>query len=280
MKTVLITGASSGFGLDMVNLFLDDGWKVLATVRDVEKRQVELKDKIDLENKKLKLLELDVSKGDDISRIVSEVKELDVLVNNAGFGVYGALEDVTEEQIRYQMEVNFFGPVLLTKGLLPVLRKGQSKVINISSLMGRYACPLSSVYSASKYALEGLTEGLMYELKSHGVEVATIAPGGFRTKFTSSIVWGKNSFNSDSAYKEQTDGFKGLMEGFASRPDDKAPDSMLVAKKALSLANKSSMPRRVMVGKDAKFISLLQDLLPSPLYRKLMFTSNKKIFGS
>ena len=278
MKTVVITGASSGFGLDMAKLFLSDGWNVVATVRDIERRKIELKDQLELDNSRLKLLELDVADSESLQSFVDQVDKLDVLINNAGFGTYGALEDISMDQIRYQMEVNFFGPVALIKGLLPMLRESKGKIINISSLMGRYACPLSSIYSASKYALEGLSEGLMYELDSFGVDVATIQPGGHRTSFVSSVAWGKDSFSSNSAYKTQTNGFKGMMEKLSQR--DNPPQSITVAKKALSLANMSHMPRSVVVGSDAKLVASLQSLLPSKLYQKLMFVSNKKIFGA
>ena len=278
MKTVVITGVSSGFGLEMANLFLANNWKVVGTVRDLERRKVELKDKLDLENPSMSLLELDVSKQESLDAFVSKIDNIDVLINNAGFGTYGALEDVTMEQIRYQMEVNFFGPTYLTKALLPKLRDRKGKIINISSLMGFYACPLSSIYSASKFALEGLSEGLMYELKSHGVDVATIQPGGHRTQFVSSISWGENSFNAGSPYQDQTNGFKNMMEKLSKR--ENPPQGIDVAKKALKLAQKDKMPRSVLVGSDAKLVSCLQSLLPAKLYESLMTVSNKKIFGS
>lgn len=276
MKTVIVTGASSGFGLDMVKLFLDGGWKVIATMRKLDQRKVELKGQLDLDHKNLILAELDVAINDSLDSFIESVDAVDVLINNAGFGTYGALEDVSEEQIRYQMEVNYFGPVKLIKGLLPKLRSSKGKIINISSLMGRYACPLSSVYSSSKYALEGLSEGLMYELKPFGIDVATIQPGGHRTNFVKSVAWGENSFSKDSPYRQQTDGFKGMMDKLSARTN--APKSETVAQKAYNLATTGQMPRKVVVGKDAKFVALLQGILPSGAYRKLMFASNKKIF--
>ena len=144
--------------------------------------------------------------------------------------------------------------------------------------MGRYACPLSSVYSSSKYALEGLSEGLMYELKSHGVDVVTVQPGGHRTNFTSSIIWGAHSLSESSPYKTQTDGFIRMMKKLSSRK--KAPKSESVAQVAFKLANASNLPRNVVVGTDAKFVAFLQSFLPQVLYRKIMFVSNKKIFGA
>jgi NAD(P)-dependent dehydrogenase (short-subunit alcohol dehydrogenase family) len=283
MKTVLITGASSGFGLKMVQDFLGAGWRVLATVRNVEKRTETFKEELGLYPDRLRLLELDVTKESEIKNIVNyldknENNKLDVLVNNAGFGAYGSLEDISMEQIRYQMEVNFFGPTSLIKNLLPALRKSRGKVINISSLMGRYSCPLASVYSSSKYALEGLTEGLMYELDSFGVGVCSVQPGGHRTNFVSSVNWGDDSFNDQSPYIKMSKGFKAMMDKLTARKNAPGPDG--VSKTVLKLSNSTKMPRSVLVGMDAKFVGAMQVILPRCIYRFIMNTANKKIFGS
>jgi len=283
MKTALVTGTSSGFGLKIVQDYLASGYKVIATVRNVEARQKLFSDELESFPGKLLLLELDVTKADEIASVAKYIEQqennqLDVLVNNAGFGSYGALEDTSMEQIRYQMEVNFFGPTALIKALLPALRNSKSKIINISSLMGRYSCPLASVYSASKYALEGLTEGLMYELKSFGISVASVQPGGHRTEFVSSVQWGEQSFNNSSPYIKMTNGFKAMMDKLTSRKN--APGADEVSKVVLELSQASSMPRIVLVGSDAKFVAILQKILPVFVYRIIMFAANKKIFGN
>ena len=113
MKTVIVTGASSGFGLDMVKLFLKDGWNVIATLRKLEQRRDQLSKELNLDDPHLKLFELDVSQKNELDSFIKNVATVDVLINNAGFGTYGALEDISEEQLRYQMEVNFFAPALL-----------------------------------------------------------------------------------------------------------------------------------------------------------------------
>lgn len=282
-KTVLVTGASSGFGHQMVQDYLAAGWRVVASVRNVEKRTELFLNELNDYPGKLSLIELDVTKESEIQNTVNYVatelnNHLDVLVNNAGFGTYGALEDITVEQLRYQMEVNFFGPALLIKGLLPSLRNSTGKVINISSLMGRYSCPLASVYSASKYALEGLSEGLMYELNSFGVKVCTVQPGGHRTNFVSSVNWGRDSFNEKSPYIGKSNAFKAMMDKLTARKN--APGASGVSKTVLNLSESSSMPRNVLVGLDAKFVGFLQVILPQCIYRFLMNSANKKIFGA
>ena len=144
--------------------------------------------------------------------------------------------------------------------------------------MGRYSCPLASVYSASKYALEGLSEGLMYELKSFGVDVCTIQPGGHRTNFVKSVIWGDRSFGSNSVYQGKSNGFKAMMEKLSQRK--KAPGADKVAMTALKIANSNSTPRNILVGGDANFVGFLQSILPQNIYRAVMFMANKKIFGS
>lgn len=286
MKTVLITGTTSGFGFKMAQDFLGMGWHVFATLRDMETKKRHLKELMDLFPDRLTLLELDITKTEDIQNTkkyienyLSENKEnkLDMLINNAGFAVYGALEDTSMEQIRYQMDVNFFGPTELIKNLLPSIRKSKTKIVNISSIMGIYSCPLASVYSASKYALEGLSEGLVYELSSFGISVCTVRPGGHRTDFFKSINWGELSFSDTSEYTQMSSGFKNMMDKLSARK--KAPGADRVSNVVLDLAKMKSMPRSVLVGVDAKFLRCLQIILPASVYKLVLVMANKVIFG-
>lgn len=281
MKTILITGSSSGFGLEMVQDLINEGHFVIATLRDSENR-LEIFEKI-TDKSKLKILTLDVCSKEDIGSAVSYVNtehdgKLDVLINNAGYGLYGALEDVSEEQVRHQMEVNFFGPALLTQELLPSLRKTKGKVINISSVMGRFSLPLGSVYSASKFALEGLSEGLYYELKPFGVQVCAVQPGAHRTGFVKAMIWGDKSNNDDSPYINQTKGLLRNVEEMTSRPA--ATGSENVSKIVSKLIRKRRMPRRVLAGKDAVATGIAQKFLPEALYHEILHRSYEKVFGS
>ncbi len=280
MKTVLITGANSGFGLEMVKDFLAQGNTVIATLRKLEERK-ELFSNMP-NNKNLHLLEVDVTIEEDRQKLKNEIEvkfnsKLDILINNAGYGSFGSLEDTSEQQIRYQMEVNYFAPALLIKALLPFMRDNRAKIINISSIMGRYSTPLASVYSSSKYALEGLSEGLRYELSQFGVQVCTITPGGHRTNFINSITWGENSLNSNSPYRNITQGLQNMMTKLQSRT--KAPGPKNISQVALKLANQNSIPRTVSVGADAKTVDLIQKILPRKVYDALMSFGFKKVFG-
>jgi NAD(P)-dependent dehydrogenase (short-subunit alcohol dehydrogenase family) len=280
VKTILITGCSSGFGLQMVEDLLIEGHRVVATLRNASERMEIFGDFSRKYGDRLIIKSLDVISKEEREEvklfIQSELNgELDALINNAGVGYFGALEDFSEEQIRSQMELNFFAPVFLTRDHLPFLRKSKGSVINVSSIMGQYSTPLGSLYSASKYALEGVTEGLSYELESFGVSSTTIAPGGHRTGFLDSVVWAKDSQSSHSVYSSLTGSFLSLMKKLGSR--EKAPDSRAVSRAVVKLIRKKSngkkLAREVIVGKDAWFVVILQNLLPKAFYQGLMSMS-------
>lgn len=253
-KTVLITGSSSGFGRRLVTTFLSEGWTVLATLRDAEQRAPAFEEETAISSGRLKLLSLDVTQEEDraaVGRFITEKAggELNCLINNAGFGLFGALEDLSEQQIRQQMEVNFFGLVLLTRKLLPYIRTARGRIINISSVLGYMGLPLASLYCASKHAVEGLSEALYHELKPHGVQVGIIEPGAFRTNFGQNQAWGENCFDEDSPYRAQTEGYSRFRErrsGGSGTPMD--PVIAAIVKSATA----KKMPFRVRCGRDAR----------------------------
>jgi len=275
MKTVLITGASSGFGEQMVHDFLSAGWKVLATMRNSEERST-----IFPKNPNLDIITLDVTLNEDIKSVQKYVEDhldgsLDLLINNAGYAVFGAIEDVSEKQFRHQMEVNYFGPVLLTKSLLPSIKKVKGNIINMSSIMGKYSFPLGGVYSASKYALEGISEGLMHELIPFGVSVCAVRPGGHRTKFLKSVVWGEKSGKENSSYNNLTKKFSGLMDKMTSRKS--APGAKNVSNVVMKLSERKKLPRAVYVGSDAKSLAAIIKIFPSFVFHFFLATAFKKI---
>ena len=274
-KTILITGASSGFGYKMTEDFLKAGHRVIATMRNSEERTHIFKNFFDqlLYQEQLTVLTLDVTAEKDRKNVKNYITDnldgkLDVLINNAGYGVYGALEDVDEQQIRTQFEVNFFGAVFLTKELLPYLRATQGKIINLSSIMGQFSMPLGSIYSASKFALEGLCEGLYYELASQNVQICSVLPGGHRTGFLKSLTWGQESHNENSYYQTQTNGMLKMMDKMQRRVN--APDAKNVSDEVLKLVMSKKMPRRKIVGKDAVFANIMKKILPGRIYHKLL----------
>lgn len=271
-KVVLITGCSSGFGLDLVKLFLEEDYFVIATMRNAENRLELLGEMPSAFSEKLIVKNLDITSEVERENLIKIIEtqfsgKLDILVNNAGYGIFGALEDCSEEQMRNVFEVNFFGSALLTKAVLPFLRKQKGKIFNLSSIMGRSSLPLGGIYSASKYALEGLTEGLFYECREFGIQVCSIQPGGHRTKFISSLVWAENAFSEDSAYRKMSLGLKTMMDRMTARP--KAPMASNVTAKIVKLAAQKKIPRSVVVGGDALFVKVLQAILPCDYYQRL-----------
>jgi len=211
-KTVLITGASSGFGREAVKLFVAKGWNVIATMRSPEK-EAEL---AGLNG--VLVTRLDVTDKSSIQEAVQAgirtFGAIDVLVNNAGYGAFGALEAAPEEVIRQQFEVNLFGLIEVTKAVLPGMRGRKSGVIvNVSSIGGRLTFPFSTLYHATKFAVEGLTESLQYELEPLGIRLKIVEPGGYKTNFAgaSMSLYGAGGLD---GYQARFDRFLGRLDSW------------------------------------------------------------------
>jgi short-subunit dehydrogenase len=181
MSTIFITGASAGLGKAAAKLFHAKGWRVVATMRNPEK-EIEL-----IEFPNLTVLPLDVTSPTQIERIVQKAMEyynVDVVLNNAGYGLVGPLEAFSDEQIARQINTNLLGVIRITKEFTPYFREKKSGLfINVSSMFGLMGYPTCSVYSATKWAIEGFSESFAYDLSHFGVKVKIIAPGGIQTDF-------------------------------------------------------------------------------------------------
>jgi short-subunit dehydrogenase len=180
-RVALVTGESSGLGKAFANALLTEGLNVYAAARRVEQMT-------ELANRGAIPIKMDITREDDVvaavERIESEQGGIDVLINNAGFGLFGAMEDTTIEDARYQFEVNLFGLARLTQLVLPSMRKKRAgKIINISSMGGKIYTPLGSWYHASKHAVEGWSDCLRLELSPFNIEVVVIEPGVIATEF-------------------------------------------------------------------------------------------------
>ena len=181
-KTVLITGASSGFGKAAVKLFHTNDWNVIATMRSPEK-ETELPKLSNVFITKLDVTDK-LSIQNAVAAGIEKFGKIDVLVNNAGYGALGALEAATDEQVKQQFDVNLFGLIEVTKAVLPGMRQQKSgTIINVSSVGGRITFPFSSLYHATKFAVEGLTESMQYELNPLGIRFKIVEPGGYKTEF-------------------------------------------------------------------------------------------------
>src|SRR5919202_4850624 len=203
-KVALVTGSSSGIGLETALLLARNEFHTYASMRNLEKS----KNITEIANKEklpLQVVQLDVN--DDrsvkqaIDKIVAENQRIDVLVNNAGYGLLGALEDLSIEEIKDQFETNFFGAIRVTQQALPVMRKQKSgTIVNISSVGGRMGIPSLSAYHSTKFALEGLSESISYELEPFGIRIVIIEPGFIRTNIMNSSVIAKKALDTKSPY--------------------------------------------------------------------------------
>ncbi len=279
-QTILITGCSSGFGRELVSVFLEKGWTVIATMRRANERQSLFQSEQTKYGNRLRIISLDVTNAGDRAVTAALIQthcqgKLDCLVNNAGYGLFGAMEDLSEAQIRAIMDVNFFGLLLLTKDLLPALRKARGRVINISSVLGYLGMPLSSLYCASKFAVEGLSEALYHELQPHGVQVAIVEPGRFRTDFGHKQVWGEGCFDADSPYAAQTAAYHELRNKMVTGQGNPVTP---VIKAIARLAEMKTMPLRVRCGTDAKQVYALKRLLPAWATNAIFSKAFHKIF--
>ncbi|EDM34411.1 short-chain dehydrogenase [Pedobacter sp. BAL39] len=203
-KTIFITGASTGIGKTTALYFAAKGWQVIATMRNTQSA-AEL-----AENKNITLLTLDVTKPEQIADAVKQATEMgqvDVVLNNAGYGTVGPLEGTSDEDIRQIIDTNFLGVIQLTKAFIPHFRERQSGVfITISSIGGLVAYPFFSLYHATKWAIEGWTESMAFELKNFGIQIKTVQPGPTRTDFAGrSLVIPEHA-----AYTEMFDKFQKL----------------------------------------------------------------------
>lgn len=201
-QNILVTGSSSGFGFLIARSLLNDGHTVFATMRGLDNKNADtakkLKSQADETKGRLHLVDMDVtdtaSVNSAVQQALTQEGRIDVVVNNAGYCVSGYAETVTEEQLQRQLDVNVVGVQRVTRAVLPAMRNaGKGLIINISSVMGRLIIPFAGAYTASKYALEGLSESYRYELAGTGVDVTIIEPGGFGTNFAANMETGADT---------------------------------------------------------------------------------------
>jgi short-subunit dehydrogenase len=270
---IFVTGSSSGIGKAIVEHLSRFDFRVIASMRKMHQRR-DIFDHLSPEQqKKIRLVALDVTQREQREECVDLLRKdygpsLTGLINNAGFGLFGALEDCSEEQIRRQMEVNFFAPVLLTKQFLPFLRHSGGRILNISSSMGRFSLPQASLYSASKFALEGMSEGLFYELQSVGVQATTLRLGGFKTPFYDSIEWAEKGTNLRGHYFQQTRQMKSLMNLFAEKGVSGKSERM--AKIVHYLLLKKKLAQSYDIGLDSRTLAIAQRFLPQRVWEQVI----------
>jgi len=266
-KTVLITGASSGIGLETALYFFERNWNVVATMRGPEKRRTLLHEK-SLPD----LVHLDVMDSASIHAAIQyaldKYGKIDALVNNAGYAVYGPFEATTKAQVAREFDTNLFGLLEVTREILPVFRQQKSGVlINVASMGGRFGFPLYSIYNSTKWAVEGFSEALQYELKPLNIRVKVIEPGVITTDF-----YDRSLDIADSAEFMQEYGgiLKRGQKNLSEPTSHGSTEPRGVARVIYQAATDASWRLRYPVGNDAWQLSLLRRLLPEGMFYWLL----------
>jgi NAD(P)-dependent dehydrogenase (short-subunit alcohol dehydrogenase family) len=266
MKTVLVTGASAGIGKATVELFLQNGYKVYAAARRIEKME------------ELKILgaipvQMDVTDNRSIENGIEKINQesggVDILINNAGYGSLGSVEEISIEEAKRQFEVNIFGLARLTQLVTPHMRENQwGKIVNISSIGGKIYEPLAGWYHATKFALEGLSDCLRLELKGFGIDVIVVEPGPIRSEWgdIASVNLMKTSGN--GPYKKIAEGMMNNFKNFYSEKRSSPPEEVarIILKSVLSCCPKTRYP----AGKGAGIILLGRKLFSDKIFDKVM----------
>lgn len=263
MSVVLLTGASSGIGWITSIYLASRGYRVYAVARRLEKLEP-------LKKYGIRPLFMDLCDENSIQavveRIIEEEGKIDILINNAGYGVYGAIEDVDLMEAKKQFEVNLFAQARLTQLILPYMRaQRKGKIINISSVAGKMTLPLGAWYHASKHALEAYSDALRMEVQAFAIDVIIIEPGAIKTPW--GLIVGKNlqGLAQDSAYQEMTEKqAKFLLKHYTNNPFLSAPKCVAECIYQAIVANKPKT--RYLVGFASKTISLIKSILPDRVF--------------
>ncbi|MEY2451451.1 MAG: hypothetical protein QOD92_1025 [Acidimicrobiaceae bacterium] len=255
MASVLITGCNSGFGLHASLTFARQGHDVFATVRNLD-RAAPLRDAAKAEDLELHVLRLDVRDADSVDGAVAEVVEragrIDVCVNNAGLELRGPIEQCSDDEMLVQFDTNVFGLVRVVRAVLPVMRaQGSGVIVNVGSLAGLVARPYGGLYSATKHAVEAISEALHFECAPFGIRVAVLEPGQFETELLNNAITAAE-FTDDSIYKAASDQFDVALQRLA--PDGHRAPPEMVAEMIVAVAEDDSAGLRHLVGADADLV--------------------------
>ena len=249
-KVAIITGSSSGIGFETSLALAREGYFTYATMRNTAKSD-KIKEIAQKENLKISILELDVDDENSakaaIAQILDQKQRIDVLVNNAGWGLWGCVEDVSVDEFKEQFETNFFSIIRLIQEVAPTMRKqGSGTIVNVSSVVGRIGFPASPAYISSKFALEGLSESLRFEFAPFGIDVIIIEPGVIKTDFMKNMKMAKKS-ELDTVYKDIT---TKVVSGVKMMAEMGTPPKEVANTIVKAIKDKKPLPRYI-VGNDA-----------------------------
>ncbi len=268
-KVVLVTGASSGIGEATAQTLHDAGWEVYAGARRIDRMET-------LEAKGVHTIKLDVTAEESmtecVATILSKEDRIDVLVNNAGYGSYGSLEDLPMEEARYQFEVNVFGLARLTQLVLPNMRERQrGKIINVSSIGGKLGEPHGCWYHATKFAVEGLSDSLRMELKQFNIDVVVIQPGAIKTEWGSIARKNMLKISGHTTYGDLAKKHVAMLEKF----DGQGSDPSVIGDAILTACTSVKPKTRYAIGNSAGRMLFMRKILSDRLFDKMMLSYMK-----
>lgn len=269
-KVVLITGASAGMGKETAKLLAQNGYEVYGAARRQEKLE-------DLKTFGVKPIALDITKDETITACIKHIlaetdERIDILINSAGFGSHGAIEDVPVEDAKHQLDVNVFGAMRLTQLVLPYMRRNKfGKIVNISSVGGKLAGPLAGWYHASKFALEGLSDSLRNEVKPFGIDVILIQPGAIKSEWSNIAYDNLMKTSSNGAYKDMASKFANMIKN----SDDKSSDPTIIAELIKKAIESKSPKARYAKGYLAKPILFVKKITSDKLMDKILASQIK-----
>lgn len=274
-STVLVTGCSSGIGYELIKLFERGPYRIVATalpssLEELQARPIAQSPKVTVEP----LDVADYAAGTALVRkIEKEIGPVDILVNNAGISYRSTVEDMTVEDEQRQLQVNYLGAMHLIRECLPSMRRRRKgRIVNISSVGGMMAMPTMASYSASKFALEGASEALWYELKPWDIHVSLVRPGFINSLAFTKVLYSRKKAAGESSeeYKGHYDNMKTFVEKIMTRTPSTSAD---VAKRIFKVCQRKSPPLRAAGTPDATLFYFLRRILPRFLYHKLLFRS-------
>jgi NAD(P)-dependent dehydrogenase (short-subunit alcohol dehydrogenase family) len=269
-KIAVVTGSSTGIGYETSLILARNGFLTYATMRNLNKSEsiesITTKENLPIHIKQLDVTD-DTSVKNAVEAISSETGRIDLLVNNAGYGLNGAFEDLAMDEIKAQYETNLFGLIRTTQAVLPIMRRQKSgTIINISSGAGRFGFPGSSAYVSTKFAVEGLSESMSYELEPFGIKVVLVEPGVIKTNFVDGMVIARKSQDPKSPYSQiiqkMVTGLEEMMKN-GSSPD-------LVAKVVLNAATNENPSLRYLAGNDVEQLLESKRKMPDEEFYKMM----------
>jgi NAD(P)-dependent dehydrogenase (short-subunit alcohol dehydrogenase family) len=267
----VVTGSSSGIGLAASIALARNGYLTYATMRNLAKRD-SIESVANKQQLPIRVVQLDVTDENSIKNaiqaILSEADRIDLLVNNAGYGLTGAFEDIGIDEIKQLYETNFFGVIRVTQAVLSIMRKQRAgRIINISSGAGRFGYPGGSAYVSSKFALEGLTESMAYELEQFGIKAVLVEPGVVKTNFGENMVIAQKARDPNSPYSQM---MMQRVSSVRSKMMEHASNADFVASVVVEAATAKEPNLRYLAGKDVQQLVAAKNSMSDHEFRKMI----------